>query len=66
VAEFLRNNTSLPLALGLRQVLREQAAKTRIVVNPVYRPLILPIGNAALPLLLGEDAGFVADLANTG
>jgi hypothetical protein len=66
VAEFLRNNTSLPLALGLRQVLREQAAKTRIVVNPVYRPLILPIGNAGLPLLLGEDAGFVADLANTG
>ena len=68
VVDVLRNDTSVPLALGVRQVLREQAAKTRIVVNPVYRPLIvnIGIGDAPLPLLLGEDAGFVADLANNG
>jgi hypothetical protein len=68
VVDALRNDTSVPLALGVRQVLREEAAKTRIVVNPVYRPLIvnIGIGDAPLPLLLGEDAGFVADLVSSG
>jgi hypothetical protein len=67
VVAALRNDTNLPLALGMRQALRDQAEKTRIVVNPVYRPLIvnLGIGQVPLPFLLGEDTGFVADMATS-
>jgi len=36
------------------------------VVNPVYRPLIAyaRFGDTQIPMLLGEDADFVADVAS--
>jgi len=67
VAELLRSNpASAAAAFGTRKLLREQAAKTEVVVNPVYRPLIAyaRFGDTQIPMLLGEDADFVADVAS--
>ena len=49
LAEVLRTNTSLPRLLGIRNVLRDQAAKVGVVVNPRYRPLIANIGDSDAP-----------------
>jgi hypothetical protein len=63
VAEELRTNTSLPPLVGIRNVLRDQAAKVGLVVSPRYRPLIANIGDSALPmpLVLGGSTGVVVD-----
>jgi hypothetical protein len=63
VAELLRTNTSLPPLLGVRNVLRERAAKVGLDVSPRYRPLIANIGDSDLPmpLVLGGRSGVVVD-----
>jgi hypothetical protein len=65
VVDALRADSGVPVALGVRKALREEAEKTDVVVNPAYRPLVvnLGIGDAPLPMLIGDDAGFVSDLA---
>jgi hypothetical protein len=64
VAEILRTNVGLPSVLGIRNVLREQAAKVGVVVNPRYRPLIANLGDGDLPMpiVLGERSDVVTDL----
>jgi hypothetical protein len=68
VVDVLSRDQSLPAFLGVRNALRDQATKTKIVVNPVYRPLIGTVATttseAAVTVLLGEDAGFVADITS--
>jgi hypothetical protein len=66
VVEVLRGDTRVPVALGVRNVLQDQAADTDVVVNPVYQPLLadVEIGDAPVTVLLGDDAGFVSDLAS--
>jgi mannose-6-phosphate isomerase-like protein (cupin superfamily) len=63
VAELLRTNTSLPPLLGVRNVLRDQAAKVGLEVSPRYRPLIANIGDSDLPmpLVLGARSDVVVD-----
>ena len=68
VVDVLSSDQSLPAYLGVRNALREQATRTKVVVNPVYRPLIGTVATttseAAVTVLLGEDAGFVADITS--
>jgi hypothetical protein len=68
VVEVLGRDPNFPHLLGVRDALREQAHKTKVVVNPMYRPLIGTVATttseAAVTVLLAEDAGFVADITS--
>src|SRR4051794_40040947 len=40
VVDVLGSDPDFPRLLGVRNALRDQAEKTKVVVNPVYRPLV--------------------------
>jgi glycine betaine/choline ABC-type transport system substrate-binding protein len=58
VAARMRGNTLLPQVLGLRNLLREQAEKVGVEVNPRYSPLVTIFGGA-VPVVLSEGIGVV-------
>lgn len=62
----LRADQTLRLALGVRKLLREEAEQTKVVVNPVYQPLIVNFGLNEIPveMLVGDGAGYVSDVTN--
>ena len=42
--------------LGLRNMLRDAAKRYHVVINPKYRPLVLPLNGVPLPLSSENDA----------
>jgi hypothetical protein len=64
--DLWRSHPTVPVSLGVRKALREQAGRTKVVVSPLYSPLVANVGSRDAPvtMLLGDDAGFVADLAS--
>jgi hypothetical protein len=64
--DLWRSHPTVPVALGVRKALREQAERTKVVVSPLYNPLVANVGSGDAPvtMLLGDDAGFVSDLAS--
>jgi hypothetical protein len=63
--DLWRSHPTVPVALGIRKALREQVARTKVVVSPLYSPLVANVGSGDAPvtMLLGDGAGFVSDLA---
>jgi hypothetical protein len=59
-AAQLRNNPDLPLAVSMRNMLRDAANRHKVVVNPRYRPLRADVGDIPLVLAVGSDS--VVDL----
>jgi hypothetical protein len=60
VADDLRSNTRVPVVLAVRNVLRDEAAKVKVVVNPRYTPLVASVGG--IPLEVSIGSGVVKDL----
>lgn len=58
VAASMKGDALLPQVLGLRNVLREQAEKVGVEVNPRYRPLVTTFGGG-VPVVLAEGIGVV-------
>jgi hypothetical protein len=61
IAERMRSDTLLPQVLGLRNLLRDQAEKLGVEVNPRYRPLVTTFGGG-VPVVLSEGIGVVTQI----